>query len=112
MLVLALGSIVASGLDWPWKIGLSAIALCACVWSFSRLARPRWTHVAFGEAGWVLADRDGNEAAAVLARYTKLGAMQVLTLRAESRAFDAVILPDNLDRDTRRRLRLVATLPG
>lgn len=112
MLVLALGSIVASGLDWPWKIGLSTIALCAGAWSCHRWAHPRWTRIAFGEAGWVLADRAGHEAAAVLTRYTKLGAMQVLTLRAQSRAFDAVILPDNLDRDTRRRLSLVAAFPG
>lgn len=107
MLVLALVSIAASGLGWPWKIGLSAIALCAGMLSLRRLAHPRWTRIAFGEAGWVLADQAGREAPAELARYTKLGAMQVLSLRAESRAFDAVILPDNLNGDARRRLALI-----
>ncbi len=107
MLVLALISINVTGLDWTWKVGLSAIALGACVRSLHHWTHPRWTRIAFGEAGWVLADRAGNEAAAVLARYAKLGAMQVLTLRAESRAFHAVILPDNLDGDARRRLALI-----
>lgn len=111
MLVLALGSIVASGLDLPWKIGLSAIALCAGMLSLHRLAHPRWTRIAFGEAGWVLVDRAGDEASAVLVRYTKLGALQVLTLRAASRSFHTVILPDNLSRDARRRIVLIAALP-
>ena len=107
MLVLALISIAASGLDAPWKIGLSAIALCACVGSLHRWTHPRWTRIAFGEAGWVLADQAGHEVPAELARYTKLGAMQVLTLRAGSRVFHVVTLPDNLEPDLRRRLVLV-----
>ncbi|HUD42423.1 MAG TPA: hypothetical protein VMR06_10570 [Dokdonella sp.] len=107
MLALALVSINVSGLDWAWKVGLSAIALGACVRSLHHWAHPRWTRIAFGEAGWVLADRAGSEAAAALDRYTKLGAMQVLTLRAESQAFHVVILPDNLQPDLRRRLVLV-----
>ena len=108
MLALALVSIAASGLDAPWRIGISAIALCACVWSLHRWTHPRWTRIAFGDAGWVLADQAGHEVPAELTRYAKLGAMQVLTLRAESRVFHLAILPDNLDGERRRRLALIA----
>lgn len=107
MLVLALVSVNVSGLGRAWKVGLSAIALGACMRSLRHWAQPRWTRVAFGEAGWVLADRAGREVAAALDSYTKLGAMQVLRLRAESRAFHFVILPDNLEREVRRRLALI-----
>ncbi|PZQ18656.1 MAG: hypothetical protein DI564_05025 [Rhodanobacter denitrificans] len=107
MTALAVAAIAANGLDAPWKIGLSAIALCACVWSLHRWTHPRWMRIAFGDAGWVLADQAGHEVPAELTRYAKLGAMQVLTLQAESRSFDAVILLDNLEPNLRRRLVLV-----
>lgn len=107
MLVLALLAIVMSSLAWPWKIGIAAGVLVSCALSLHRLSDPRWTHVAFGEAGWILADRTGSEAVALLMRHVKLGAMQVLTLRVDSRPFHVVILPDNLGHDARRNLVLV-----
>lgn len=70
--------------------------------------------IAHGEAGWLLVDRDGNEHAADLVAHVDRGIMQALEFRVGGRAHRFVLLADNCDRETARRLRLVLAkhMPG
>jgi len=60
-----------------------------------------------GDGGWRWR-RDGDdpgEGEATLVQATSLGPMILLDLRASGRRVDLALWPDNLDADTRRRLR-------
>lgn len=106
MMVLAWVAIHLCGLGLPLKLAFWGASL---VWSADgllRLFRPSYTRVAHGESGWTLVDRNGNEISASLAQYARLGFVQMLDFKAERR-FRLVLMPDNLDAQTRRKLALL-----
>ncbi|ANB19141.1 hypothetical protein [Dokdonella koreensis] len=104
---LALVAVALCGLGLPLKLAVAAIVVVCVIRALTGLIRPAYTRIAHGEAGWVLVRRSGAEAAAALSKHVKLGALQVLDLRVDSRSFRVVVLPDNLEPDLRRRLALI-----
>ena len=87
---------------------LSALALLLAATALFRFAWPGFVRVSHGAAGWTLLDRAQREHPALLVGHRRLGAMLVLDWRHGRRArFRAVLMSDNLDADTRRRLILL-----
>lgn len=87
---------------------LSALALLLAIAALVRFARPGFVRIAHGAAGWTLLDHAWREHPALLVGHRHLGAMLVLDWRHDRRArFRALLVPDNLDAQTRRRLVLL-----
>ena len=87
---------------------LSVLAVLLALAALTRFARPGFVRIAHGAAGWTLLDRARREHPALLVGHRRLGAMLVLEWRHDRRAhFRAVLVPDNLDAQTRRRLVLL-----
>jgi len=100
----------------PWFSALSPAAaasvtivvLCCGLVSLRRFARPRFRRIAWQASGWRLVDRDGTERNALLASHVHLGSFVSLDFRLDRRArFRALIAPDNVDAEMRRRLILL-----
>jgi hypothetical protein len=88
--------------------GLSALVLALAAGALARFARPAFTRIAHGAAGWTLFDDRRTEHPALLVQHRRLGAMLVLDWRHDRRThFRAVFTPDNLDAEARRRLVLL-----
>ena len=106
---LALAAPWLSGLPWPASVLLSSAVLALALRSLARFTRPAFRRIAWRASGWTLVDAGGNEQPAELRRHARFGAWLVLLdFRAGAQArFQAVIAPDNLDADTRRRLILL-----
>jgi toxin CptA len=94
---------------WP----LVAILLCAVIavvvaWTAKSLLRTRWLRVGWNaDSQWSLLDTHETTIAAQLLDWSALGLS--LRLRLQTTAGETLIvhlMPDNLDRDTRRRLRV------
>lgn len=104
----------AAAAPWLAQIPLALrvlISIGAAVYGAIRLWRfghPRFRRIARDEAGWSLIDSAGDRQAAILGHHARLGAWLALGFRHGPRArFHAVIGPDNIDVDTRRRLILL-----
>jgi hypothetical protein len=100
----------------PWLSGLpllarAALSLAAIVfgaYALHRFWNPPFRRVAYRAAGWALIDAADEEHAAVLESHAHLGVLLALGLRVGPRArLRAMLAPDNLDADTRRRLVLM-----
>ena len=88
--------------------GISALVLAFASGALVRFARPRFLRISHGAAGWSLLDGERGEHPALLVQHRRLGAMLVLDWRHDRRArFRAVLMPDNLDAELRRRLVLL-----
>ena len=88
-----------------------ALAIAASIYAGSALRdflRPRCQHLLWHEAGhWRACDAGGQEYVAELLHATVLGGLIVLSFRAAAISkISVVLLPDNCDADTRRRLRV------
>lgn len=110
VVVLALAAIWLSRLrEWPWFAAAASLALAGyAAYALSQPYRLRWRRVGWNADGsWLLQDADHAIASAQLQGWSAFGL--TLLLRLRSAAGEPVLLfllPDNLDRDTRRRLRV------
>ncbi|HEY8010431.1 MAG TPA: protein YgfX [Rudaea sp.] len=109
--LLALVAIVASGLNAWIRLGLVVVVGAYAAWSLRAFLRPRFDHVTWHSAGhWRLRDVAGQEHVAEFVRATVLGALIVLILRiGPGRKIALLLLPDNCDAETQRRLRVRLT---
>lgn len=98
----------ASAAPTALRIALSFLAVAVAVAAARAYLAPRFRRIAHGAAGWRLVDAGGREQAALLVAHRRLGAAVMLDFRIGVRArFRVLLLPDNLDHETRRRLLLV-----
>ncbi|MDR3386246.1 MAG: hypothetical protein P4L92_04275 [Rudaea sp.] len=116
--------LLAAGVAVVWPFAMLALAFCGLpAWSKTVLAvgasayaigslleflRPRCARLSWHEAGhWRLRAPGGHEHPAELRHATVLGDVIVLSLRGPSIGKTSILLlPDNCDADTRRRLRV------
>ncbi|NCT68447.1 MAG: hypothetical protein GXC76_12530 [Rhodanobacteraceae bacterium] len=97
-----------TGLPWSLCAVLSLLAVVLGAVALHRFRHPPFRRIARRDAGWLLVDAAGDEHAAELKAHARLGALITLDLRLErGPRFRALLAPDNLDADTRRRLVLV-----
>lgn len=96
-----------SGLPPTLRALLAASALFAGAASLARFLRPRLRRISHGASGWQLVGEDGPHEA-TLASHARIGSFIALSWRiASGGRRHAVLAPDNLDADTRRRLALL-----
>jgi len=108
VVVLALLALAESAIAPSLKLVLG-VAACICgVFSARRLLHPAVRRCAWYEnGGWRVRDATGGDHVASLLQASVRGALIVLLLRSElERTSALVLLPDNCDADTRRRLRV------
>lgn len=101
-------AIAFCGLDVRPKLGLAALA-AAYAWGVLRkFLRPSFVRIVWHSAGhWRLHDVRGGEQAGEFVRAVVLGALTVLVLKtAAKRTAAFVLLPDNCDAQTQRKLRV------
>ncbi len=113
---IAAGVMLALAVLAPWltelpliaRAAVSLAAFAAGIRALRSHARPRFRRIAWRASGWSLIDRADAEHAALLTSHAHLGALLALSFRHGPRArFQAVLMPDNLDAQTRRRLILL-----
>jgi hypothetical protein len=94
---------------WPFapKLAASLTAFGVGAASLLRFLRPPLCRIAYGEAGWQLHGRDRVHEAE-LVEHARIGAFLSLTWRlATGRRWHALLAPDNVDADLRRRVILL-----
>lgn len=99
--------VVWSGLDVWGKFAL-ALLVASLEWR-NLCAEKLWQGSQWridGEGAWRWRRGDGKEGDAVLAQATLLGPLIVLNLRSASGRIDLPVWPDQLDVETRRKLRV------
>ena len=106
--VLAAVSILSCGLSLWLQLVLVLLTTAYAVRSAWKLRHPGFVQIAWHSAGhWRLRDAQGREQTGELVRATALGVLLVLTIRASGKRTHAfVLLPDNCDDETRRKLRV------
>ena len=108
--LLALLAIGLSGLrHWPWiAVAVGLVVAATLLRTLGRLRRPRWRRAGWNADGvWTLLDGAQIAVGAHLLGWRGFGLSLLLRLRtAAGEAVTLCLLPDNLDRDTRRRLRV------
>ena len=106
--VFALLAIAASGLPAWSKLILAIVASVYAGWALRDFMRSRCRHLLWHAAGhWRVHDAGGQEHVAELRYASAHGGLIVLSFRAASFGrVSIVLLPDNSDADTRRRLRV------
>lgn len=116
---LAIVAVWTSGVPAAWRIALGVGVVVLAGVSAGRLLRPRIAAVAWRGDGTVdLTLNDTPRAQAVVEHAgtlsgRALGSLLVLTLRCPPHTRTSLwLLPDNLDADTRRRLRMRLGAPG
>ncbi|MGH8121844.1 MAG: protein YgfX [Rudaea sp.] len=109
--LLALVAIVVSGLNAWARLALVVIVGAYAARSSYGFLQPRFDHVTWHSAGhWRLRDIAGEEHVAEFVRATVLGVLIVLILRIDAqRKIPLLLLPDNCDAETQRRLRVRLT---
>jgi len=87
---------------------LAALVAAYALHSSRRFLRPPFVHIMWHSAGhWRLRDVAEREQVGELHHAVLLGALIVLMLRVDpKRICSFVLLPDNVDEETRRRLRV------
>jgi hypothetical protein len=108
--------ILCAALAAPWfsalppaiALAISAAVPAIGVRSLRRFVRPPFRRIAYRASGWILVDANGVEKPALLRWHARLGAWISLDFELDHRRrFRAVLGPDNLDAETRRRLVLM-----
>lgn len=97
---------------WPGVAILACVAIAVLVaWTLPPLLRVRWLRAGWNADGqWSLLDTGQTAEGAQLLDWSALGLSLRLRLRTTAGETVTVhLLPDNLDRDTRRRLRVRLT---
>jgi hypothetical protein len=106
--LLAVAAPWLSGSPPPLRAVLSLAALLIGARALHRHWHPAFRRIVHQPSGWMLVDASNAESPAVLESHAQVGALLALGFRHGPRArFRALLLPDNLDADTRRRLRLL-----
>lgn len=109
MLALGLGALWSSQLGrFPlWAALLSLVAVATVVVSLRRQWRLPLRRIGWdSEGNWLLLDAGLKQQPARLVGWRVLGGIVVLRLAGGGSTTVLPLLPDNLDRDTRRRLRV------
>lgn len=107
-MVLACVAIGLSGLPGGVRGLLMLGALAYGAASLRRFARPAFHRIAFGRAGWALVGRDGTLHGATLRAQRRVGVLLALDFSTDTgKRFTPILLPDNADAETRRRLVLI-----
>ena len=104
---LAIPAIWFSGVPLWARIALVAAVMLAGLRAVRQLRLPIFAVGWAGHGGWTLRGRDGADDAATLLSFRIL--RNVILLRLASRRYGRLsfwLMPDNLDPDTRRRLRM------
>jgi hypothetical protein len=97
-----------SALPFAIALGISAAAGAIGILSLHRFLRPPFRRIAYRASGWILVDANGVEKSALLRLHARLGAWISLDFELDRRRrFRAMLGPDNLDAETRRRLVLM-----
>ena len=113
---LAAASIAMSGMPWPWMPASMIATTVYGAAALRRHARPRICALAWqgdGDVSLTLAERGAMETGqGSLADARVLGPLIMLSLRWPKGRAALWLLPDNLDADTRRRLRARLALGG
>lgn len=106
--VLALLAVAACGLNMWIKLALAAATLVYAAWTLRGFLCARFERVTWHSAGhWRLQSVDAEERPGEFVAATVLGPLIALTLRiGPKRQIALLLLPDNCDRETRRRLRV------
>jgi toxin CptA len=106
--VVALAAPWLANLPLVVQVGVSLVVAVHGVVALRRFLAAPFGRVACRASGWTLVDGLQIEHAATLRSHMAIGAWIVLDFRLDRRRrFRAVIGPDNLDSDTRRRLILL-----
>lgn len=112
VVALALAAPFLSGLPLAMRVGLALLALAAGVASLARFVRPRLRRITHGEAGWRLLGDEGLHEA-TLVSHARIGAFVAVSWQlAGGGRRHAVLAPDNVDADTRRRMVLLLARAG
>jgi toxin CptA len=104
---LAMLAVALSGLPLPACVALWAASAVACRHAMHRLSLPVYAVGWANQSGWTLRGLDGADEAATLRSFRIMG--QLVLLRLASSRYGKLtlwLLPDNLEADTRRRLRM------
>lgn len=104
---LAIPAIGFSGLPLWVRIALVAAVMLACLRAVRQLRLPIFAVGWAAHGGWTLRGQDGADDVATLLSFRIL--RNVILLRLASRRYGRLsfwLMPDNLDPDTRRRLRM------
>ena len=106
--VFALLALAFCGLPWWIKAALGLAASVYALLALRDFLRPSFDHVLWQAAGhWRLRCADEQERVAELRHATVLGTIVVLSFRVASIGkVSVILLPDNCEADTRRRLRV------
>jgi toxin CptA len=106
--LLALLAVAMCGLPVWAKVALDLGASLYAGWALRGFLRPPIRHLLWHAAGhWRAHDTHGQECIAQLRQATVLGGLIVLSFRAASLGKTSIVLlPENGDADTRRRLRV------
>ena len=98
-------SIAVCAAPMPVRGALILLAVAVGLRAFQRLATP-WRRIAWhADETWSLGDAHGAQVLAQLAAYSRRGGMLILRLVPDvGKRFEAVLLPDNLDRELFRSL--------
>jgi len=103
--VFAVLAAFANDLPLPARTSIAAAAIAAGIVFLPRFLRPRFRRIAYRSSGWTGVDRAGEESLLALRAHVRLGAWLALDFEATGRRrFRAILGPDNLDAETRRRL--------
>lgn len=100
-----------SGLPWYARALVSIAVLAVAAFALRRHLAPPFGRIAFGADGWRLIDHAGVESMATRTTHVALGPLLSLSFVTGSRRWTALIAPDNLDRETARRLRALLARP-
>ncbi|MGH8172468.1 MAG: protein YgfX [Rhodanobacteraceae bacterium] len=113
LIALAAGAIVYAAVAAPWfsglpvgvRVALSLVAGAVGIFLVRRFLKSPIRRIAYRASGWVLVDCGDREHAALLRSHACLGPWVSLDFeRDRARRFRAMLGPDNLDTETRRRL--------
>jgi hypothetical protein len=106
--VLAAIAIMLAALPWAVRGPLALVALALGARSLRRFLRTPVDRVALGESGWLVYRNHDDGQPATLRAHARIGPLQSIEFeRADGLRIALVLTPDNLDRETRRRLHLV-----
>jgi toxin CptA len=108
VLIAAVAAPWLSGVSRPAEIVLSLAAFVLGIAALKRFTQVGFRRIAYQASGWKLVDAAQAEHAADLLSHTRLGDWLVLDFRnADRHRFRALLGPDNVDAETRRRLILL-----
>ena len=108
VLIAAVAAPWLSGVSCPAGVAFSLAAFVLGKTALKRFTQAGFRRIAYQASGWKLVDAAQAEHATDLVSHTRLGDWLVLDFRSSDRhRFRALLGPDNVDAETRRRLILL-----